>query len=80
MVEQFNRILQVFGSNRVRLECVSSAYIAFAIKGWADFQIDKTGVIWELAKYRGCYEPTARSQWLEALIQGKQRNDAGEVA
>jgi hypothetical protein len=77
MIEQFNRILQAFGSNRVLL--ISQSHLSFEIVGWGTFAILSNGVIVERNESGG-YQPTANSMWLYSVSLGKTRNDAGEVA
>jgi hypothetical protein len=77
MVEQFNRILQAFGSNRVRL--ISLQHLTFEIVGWGVFAILPNTSIVERMKDGG-FLPTANSMWLQSVSLGRKRNDAGEVA
>jgi hypothetical protein len=74
MIEQFNRILQAFGSNRVRL--ISQEYLSFEILGWGTFAILSNGSIVERCEEK--YSPTANSMWLQSVSLGNLRNDAGE--
>lgn len=81
MVEQFNRILQAFGSNRVRLVKAGASVIELEIVGWSRFCIFESGG--SIAEVSGdglsLSQHTARARWLKGLSQGKQRNDAGEA-
>jgi hypothetical protein len=77
MVEQFNRILAAFGSNRVRLVHVKDTSMRFAISGWAEFIVFVDGELHESSKDR--LFTTGRSIWLQALSLGKTRNDLGSI-
>lgn len=81
MIEQFNRILRAFGANRVRIEDVNGGYIIFELVGLSAFRLNQDGKILERieqARYGG-WEITDRSRWLQAISEGKVRNDAGEM-
>jgi hypothetical protein len=78
MLEQFNRLLQGFGANRVRITEVDEGYIQFSIIGWGDFCIWRNG---ELLEWDGLdYQANTRSVWLQDVSKGKKRNDAGVLA
>lgn len=77
MIEQFNRILKAFGSNRIELWEVDDSYIQFRIVGWGVFCVWEDDVLYEWID--SDYQVTENSRWLHAISQGKVRNDAGEM-
>jgi hypothetical protein len=81
MIEQFNKILQVFGSNRVRLVNVSAAAIEFEISGWAVFCLFHTGSVTEIIDngFGRLCSHNYRAYWLKNMSQGNKRNDAGDL-
>ncbi len=76
MVENFNRILQAFGANRIKLLEVYDRIIKFKIDNFGVFMIGPGGAV---SEWVDGFEKTARSRWIEAIGEGKTRNDAGEM-
>ena len=77
MIEQFNRIVQKFGGNRVRLMLAHQHQAVFEIVGWGVFAIMPNGAIVERTGLN-VFVPTANSMWLGSVSLGRKRNDAGE--
>jgi hypothetical protein len=78
VIEQFNRILQGFGGNRVRVLEIHQISILFELIGWSTFCIWSTG---EIHEWDGeDYQATTRSVWLQDVSKGKTRNDAGVLS
>jgi hypothetical protein len=78
VIEQFNRILQGFGGNRVRVTGWGNLGISFDLVGWSSFRLWRNG---EVHEWDGeTYQATTRSVWLEDVSKGKTRNDAGVLS
>jgi hypothetical protein len=78
MIEACNRILQAFGANQILLTEIDGSYVFFKLGVLGHFVIYGSGTVEEWVN--DDYQSTTRSKWLQAIGEGKTRNDAGEVA
>lgn len=77
MTEQFNRILQAFGANRVKLTEVDRDFIQFELLNYGMFCIWENGGFGEWLNDDYC--ETANSRWLHAISLGKKRGEEGVI-
>ena len=78
MIDQFNRINQAIGANRMRVVEVDLDYIQFEILHWGMFCLFTHGGLWEWTKDK--YHDTANARWLHGISLGKKRDDAGVLS
>lgn len=76
MIEQFNRLLQKFG-HKMQIIRWSEHSVEFEIRNFGVFWLYSTGSVHEVREGNRFYTPN--SYWLQAISEGKVRNDAGEM-
>jgi hypothetical protein len=78
MIDQFNRINQAIGANRMRVVDVYITYIQFEILNWGMFCVWSAGDLMECRN--GGYSHTPNARWLHGISLGKKRDDAGVLS
>lgn len=78
MIDQFNRINQAIGANRMRVVEVTMDYIQFEILNWGTFCVFDDGGLWEYIEHD--YQDTQNARWLHGISLGKKRDDAGVLS
>lgn len=83
LCEAFNRINSKFGANRVKLHDIDTdpdypyEEIFFELVGFGHFRMKGDRLTVECSE--GDYSRSACSQWLEAIANGKIRDEAGNM-
>ena len=78
MIEQFNRINQAIGANRMRVVSVRSHDMQFEILHWGMFCMRNGHGLYELIN--GVFYDTPNARWLHGISLGKKRDDAGVLS
>lgn len=76
MIEQFNRLLQKFG-HKMQIIHWGEYSVEFEIRNFGVFMFRRHGGVFEVRKGDCLFTPNAR--WIQAISEGKVRNDAGEM-
>ncbi len=81
LCEAFNRINSKFGANRVKLTGCRFGPLSFNIEGLGSFSMhERHGGVHVHERINGALnEFSPRTRWLEAIANGKVRDEAGNM-